>query len=150
LLGNYFFGMAACLVISKSMKIFLTTPRPYFLDACQLNPNITVCKGLTQKDCLTTNYTILDDARSASNTALLLLAVTSPPSSTDLHPLVLFRISMPGQLSGVCRCPAGALASHRSGAEISLLGLRLSVSAGASLGDFLLAPACPVEEKITL
>jgi len=37
----------------------------------------------------------------------------------------------------------------RSGAEIGLLSLRLSVSQGASLGDFLLAPACPIE-KVTL
>jgi len=40
-------------------------------------------------------------------------------------------------------------ATVRSGAEISLLSLRLSVSQGASLGDFLLAPACPIE-KVTL
>ena len=31
----------------------------------------------------------------------------------------------------------------RSGAEIGLLSLRLSVSQGASLGDFLLAPRAP-------
>jgi len=37
----------------------------------------------------------------------------------------------------------------RKGAEIGLLSLRLSVSQGASLGDFLLAPACPIE-KVTL
>ena len=42
-----------------------------------------------------------------------------------------------------CRCPA------RSGAEVGLLSLRLSVSQGSSLGDFLLAPACPIE-KVTL
>jgi len=34
----------------------------------------------------------------------------------------------------------------RSGAEIGLLTLRLSVSQGASLGDFLLALACPIEK----
>ena len=39
-------------------------------------------------------------------------------------------------------------ATARSGAEIGLLSLRLSVSQGASLGDFLLAPACPIE-KVT-
>ena len=39
-------------------------------------------------------------------------------------------------------------ATVRSGAEIGLLRLRLSVSQGASLGDFLLAPACPIE-KVT-
>ena len=33
----------------------------------------------------------------------------------------------------------------RSGAEIGLLSLRLSVSQGASLGDFRLPPACPIE-----
>jgi len=48
-----------------------------------------------------------------------------------------------------CRYPAGALASVRSGAETGLLSLRLSVSQGASLGYFLLAPACPIE-KVTL
>jgi len=37
----------------------------------------------------------------------------------------------------------------RSGAEIGLLSLRLSVSQGASLGDFLLAPVSPIE-KVTL
>jgi len=36
-----------------------------------------------------------------------------------------------------------------SGAEIGLLSFRLSVSQGASLGNLLLAPACPIE-KITL
>ena len=40
-------------------------------------------------------------------------------------------------------------ATVRSGAEIGLLSLRLSFSQGASLGDFLLAPACPIE-KVTL
>jgi len=48
-----------------------------------------------------------------------------------------------------CRYPAGALTTVRSGAEIGFLSLRLSVSQGASLGDFLLAPPCPVE-KVTL
>jgi len=56
---------------------------------------------------------------------------------------------MTGQLSGVCRYPAGALISVRSGAEIGLLGSRLSVSQGASLGDFLLASSCPID-KVTL
>jgi len=37
----------------------------------------------------------------------------------------------------------------RSGAEIGLLSVRLSVSQGASLGDFLLAPACLIE-KVSL
>ena len=87
-------------------------------------------------------------------------------------PLSLLRISMTEQLSGVvqvprrcpvrsgagapqvpcqewCRYPVGALATVRSGAEIGLLSLRLSVSQGASLGDFLLAPVCPIE-KVTL
>jgi len=40
-------------------------------------------------------------------------------------------------------------ATVRSGAEIGLLSLRLSVSQCASLGDFLLAPTCPIE-KVTL
>jgi len=55
---------------------------------------------------------------------------------------------MRGQLSRVYRCPAGALVSVRSGAEIGLLSLRLSVSQVVSLGDFLLAPACPIEKVI--
>jgi len=59
---------------------------------------------------------------------------------------VLFLISVTKELSGVSRCPAGILPSIRSGAEIDLLSLRLSVSQGASLGDFLLAPACPIEK----
>jgi len=36
----------------------------------------------------------------------------------------------------------------RSGAEIDLLSFRLSVSQGSLLGDFLLAPPCPID-KIT-
>jgi len=56
---------------------------------------------------------------------------------------------MTEQLSGACRYPTGALTTVRSGAEIGLLSLRQSVSQGASLGDFLLAPACPIE-KVTL
>jgi len=48
-----------------------------------------------------------------------------------------------------CKCPAGAPASVRSGAEIDLLGLRVSVSQTLSLGDFLLALASSIE-KVTL
>jgi len=55
----------------------------------------------------------------------------------------------PGHCQEWCRYPAGALTAVRSGAEIGLLSLRLSVSQGASLGDFLLAPVCPIE-KVTL
>ena len=40
-------------------------------------------------------------------------------------------------------------AAVRTRAEIGLLSLRLSFSQGASLGDFLLAPACPID-KVTL
>ena len=36
-----------------------------------------------------------------------------------------------------------------SGAKISLLSLKLRISQGVSLGDFQLAPACPIE-KVTL
>jgi len=54
---------------------------------------------------------------------------------------------MTEQLSGVVQVPSRC--PVRSGAEIGLLNLRLSVSQGASLGDFLLAPACPIE-KVTL
>ena len=53
-------------------------------------------------------------------------------------------ISMTEQLPGVCRYPAGALSSARSGAEIGPLSLSLSVFQGESLGDFLLAPAHPI------
>ena len=55
---------------------------------------------------------------------------------------------MLGQLSGVCRYPAGVL----TGARIERCRnwpTRLSVSQGVSLGDFLLAPTCPIE-KLTL
>jgi len=34
----------------------------------------------------------------------------------------------------------------RSGTEIDLQSIRLSVSQNASIGDFLLAPACPIGE----
>jgi len=34
----------------------------------------------------------------------------------------------------------------RSDAEIGLLSLRLKVSQGVSSGDFVLAPACPIEK----
>jgi len=40
------------------------------------------------------------------------------------------------------RCPV------RSGAELGLLSLRLSVSQSASLGASLLAPVCPIEKGI--
>ena len=71
--------------------------------------------------------------------------------------LLLLRISMTEQISGVVqvprRCPvrkgAGTLAGVRSGAEIGLLSLRFSVAKGVSLGDFLLAPTCPIE-KVTI
>jgi len=56
---------------------------------------------------------------------------------------------MTGQLSGVCRNPAGALTGVRSGADIGILSVRLSISQGMSLGDFLLAPAF-VLEKVAL
>jgi len=42
-----------------------------------------------------------------------------------------------------------SMTAVRSGAEIGLPSLRLSVSQGASLGDFLLAPACSIV-KVTL
>jgi len=45
---------------------------------------------------------------------------------------------MTDRLSEVCRYPTGAQTTVRSSAEIGLLSLRLSVSQGASLGDFLL------------
>jgi len=47
-----------------------------------------------------------------------------------------------------CRYPTGALSSVRSGAEIGLRSPWLSVSQGASLGDFLLAPACDQSGQI--
>jgi len=47
------------------------------------------------------------------------------------------------------RYTAGTLASVMSGVEIGLLSLRLSVSLSVSLGDFLLAPKCPVAPKVT-
>jgi len=59
------------------------------------------------------------------------------------------QVPCPAQCQEWCRYPAGALPSVRSGAEVGLLSLRLSASPGLSLGDFLLAPACPIE-KITL
>ena len=46
------------------------------------------------------------------------------------------------------RYPAGALSSGRSGAKIYLLSHRLGVSQHGSVGDFLLAPACPIK-KVT-
>jgi len=50
-------------------------------------------------------------------------------------------------LSGVVQVPRRCPVS--SGAEMGLLSLRLSISQGASLGDSLLAPGCPIE-KVTL
>jgi len=49
---------------------------------------------------------------------------------------------MTEQLSELGQVPRRWLV--RSGAEIGLLSLRLSFSQGASLGDFLLASACPI------
>ena len=63
----------------------------------------------------------------------------------------------PVQCQELCRYPAGALSGVvqvprrcpvRSGAEIGLLSLRLSVFQPAALEDFLLAPVCPIE-KVT-
>jgi len=51
-------------------------------------------------------------------------------------------------VAGVCRYPAGILNSVRSSAWIGLGSLQLDCSHGASLVDFLLAPACPIE-KVT-
>jgi len=39
-------------------------------------------------------------------------------------------------------------ATVRSGAEIGLLSLMVSLSPGAPSGDFLLAPTCPIEKVI--
>jgi len=69
-----------------------------------------------------------------------------------------FMSPRPSNCQQWCRYPSGALSGVvqvplrcpvRSGAEVGLLSLRLSVSQGASLGDFLLAPACSIE-KVTL
>ena len=49
-----------------------------------------------------------------------------------------------GALSGVVQVPAGALSG-----VVHKLAYRVLVSQGASLGDILLAPACPIE-KVTL
>ena len=71
-------------------------------------------------------------------------------SQIPLHIIIflILRISITEQLSGVVqvprRCPDRT--AVKSGEEISLLSLRLSVSQGTSLGDFLLAPACPIEK----
>ena len=60
---------------------------------------------------------------------------------------VLFLIFMTGRLSGVMRvpyrCPGQCQEWCRNW---PILSLRLSVSQGASLGDILLAPACPIKK----
>jgi len=73
------------------------------------------------------------------------------PQRRVTHQQINFFCVTPWQSNcqGWCRYPAGVLASVRSGAEIGLLSVRLSVFKGASLGDFLLAPVCPIE-KVTL
>ena len=53
-------------------------------------------------------------------------------------------ISMTEQLYGVVRVPLRC--PVRSGAEIGLPSLRLSISQSASLGNFLFAPASPIEK----
>jgi len=76
------------------------------------------------------------------------------------HHTPSFRITMTWKLSGVARVPWTAVRSGaralqvpwtavRGGVQIGLLSLRLSISQAASLGDFSLAPACPIE-KVTL
>jgi len=66
-------------------------------------------------------------------------------NSSYLHDKIAVR-SGAGTLTGV-RSGAGTLTGVRSGAEHGLLSLlRLSVYQDASLGDFLLAPACPIEK----
>ena len=59
---------------------------------------------------------------------------------------VIIRILIPPQLALLRRISTMVCSG---GAEIGQLSLRLSISQGASLGDFLLAPACPIE-KVTL
>jgi len=53
---------------------------------------------------------------------------------------------MTEKLSGGVQVPAGASVS--SGAESGPLSLRLGVAQGTSLGDLLLAPACPIEKVV--
>ena len=52
-------------------------------------------------------------------------------------------------VSGVVQVPRRCPGQCQGSAEISLLSLKLRVSQGAPIGDFLLAPACPIE-KVTL
>lgn len=59
--GNYVFGVMACLVIAKTIKLFTATPRPYFMSICQ--PNVTFCVEATEAICTNTNVTELNDAR---------------------------------------------------------------------------------------
>jgi len=52
----------------------------------------------------------------------------------------------PGQWQEWCRYSTGALVSVRSGVIIVLLSLWISVNQVASVGDFVLAPECPIEK----
>jgi len=55
-------------------------------------------------------------------------------------------------LQVLCRYPdqsQGFAGTPQGFAEIGILSLRLSISQGASFGDFLVTPACPIE-KVTL
>ena len=63
------------------------------------------------------------------------------PSSSYLHDRAAVR-----SVAGTLQVPRTAA---RGVAEICLLSLRLRVFQGASLGDFFLAPVCPIE-KVTL
>jgi len=70
-----------------------------------------------------------------------IFAMTSDPSTpVSRYPQVPWPVSAVVQVP----CP-----SPGSGAEIGLMNLRLSIFQPAPLGDFLLAPACPIE-KVTL
>ena len=59
--GNYFFGVITCLIIAKSIKLFVASPRPYFLSVCR--PNGSDCLSVTEDFCSNSNMTELDDAR---------------------------------------------------------------------------------------
>jgi len=79
-----------------------------------------------------------------SDLLLRLHAFVSWPASEGVH----VPRRCPANCQEWCRYPAGALTGVRRGAQIDSLSLWLSVSQHASLGDFPLAPMCPMEKVI--
>jgi len=96
-----------------------------------LSALVTTCVCTHKSACQWEEFQIHSQERWARN---VIMHPNSPPAKFIVE--CTLQASMAEQLSGVCRYPTGALTTVRSGAEISLLRLWLSVSQEASLVNF--------------